>query len=268
MQQLHASILGNSPWLAGRVALVTAASREIGAAMANILAQAGAAVAIAHYGEAERAARHAEHIQSLGGQVAVFEANLADVRANQELVERCVATFGRLDILAANAGITLSAAFLDTSEATWDALFDLNVKGTFFAAQAAARHMIRQGDGGRIVFSSSVTGMVAAPGLAAYGIGKAALRHMATTLAIELGPYGITVNALGIGATLNERNLRDDPDYAEHWSRITPTGRVGLPEDVAKALLYLVSPGAAMINGHTLVIDGGWTALSPLPGER
>lgn len=247
-----------------KVALVTAASREIGAAMAEALAACGAAVLLSHYGEAARAAAVAERIAARGGRVDLVEADLRQVGACYALVEHAVATFGRLDILAANAGMTISRPFLETDEATWDTLLDLNLKGSFFTAQAAARQMIAQG-GGRIVFSSSVTGMRAIDGLAAYGITKAALRHMATTLASELGEDGITVNALGIGAILNERNLADDPDYAAHWSGVNPVGRVGLPEDVANALLFLVSPEAAMITGHTLVIDGGWTMRGKMP---
>jgi NAD(P)-dependent dehydrogenase (short-subunit alcohol dehydrogenase family) len=125
--------------------------------------------------------------------------------------------------------------------------------------------MIAQQSGGRIIFSASVTGVQAIPGLSAYGITKAALRHMAKTLACELGLYGITVNALGIGAIVNERNRNDDPEYEAHWGRVTPTGRVGLPTDVAQALLFLASPEAAHITGQTLIIDGGWTLTSPLP---
>jgi 3-oxoacyl-[acyl-carrier protein] reductase len=88
---------------------------------------------------------------------------------------------------------------------------------------------------------------------------------MATVLALELGPYGITVNALGIGATVNERNLRDDPEYESHWSDVIPTRQCGQPEDAAAALLYLLSPAAGMVNGHTLMIDGGWAAVGRVP---
>jgi 3-oxoacyl-[acyl-carrier protein] reductase len=125
--------------------------------------------------------------------------------------------------------------------------------------------MVEQGGGGRIVFSSSVTGTIAAANLSAYSVTKAGLTHMARVLALELGSHGITVNALGIGATVNERNLGDDPSYAEHWATVIPTGRVGEPRDVAAALLYLVSPAAAMVSGHTLTVDGGWSAVGLTP---
>ena len=256
--------------LSNKVAIVTGASREIGAAMAEALAGAGAAVLVAHYGEPELAGAVVGRIAAAGGRALAHDADLSSVAENQRMVERAVEAFGRLDILAANAGLTLWGTFLDTTEQAWDTLVNLNLKGSYFGAQAAARQMIAQGRGpdgygGRIVFSSSVTGVQAARNLSAYGITKAGLRHMARVLVPELGPHGITVNALGIGATLNERNLKIDPDYAEHWAGAIPLGRAIQPSDLASALLFLASPAAAMITGHTLMVDGGWTTLSPAP---
>jgi NAD(P)-dependent dehydrogenase (short-subunit alcohol dehydrogenase family) len=256
--------------LQNKVAIVTGASREIGAAMAMRLAAAGAAVLVNHYGEPERAKHVVDAIVAAGGQALTHEADLASVTENRALVARAVEAFGRLDIFVANAGLTIFKPFLETDEREWDTLANLNLKGSFFGAQAAALQMIAQGAapgtyGGRIVFSSSVTGVVAAPGLTAYGITKAGLRHMAVTLAAELGRYGITVNALGIGATVNERNLANDPLYAEHWASVIPMGRAIQPDDVAAALMFLVSPETQMVTGHTLLVEGGWTKLSPAP---
>ncbi len=251
--------------LHNKVAIVTGASREIGTAIAEHLAAAGGAVLVVHYGEPERAETVARRIREAGGRALAYEADLSSVAENQHMVAQAVETFGRLDILAANAGLTIATPFLETSEAHWDTVADLNMKGSFFGAQAAARQMIAQSGGGRIVFSSSVTGVQACRNLGAYGITKAALRHMAKVLAVELGAHRITVNALGIGATLNERNLRDDPEYEAHWDALVPAGRVGRPEDVAAALMFLISPAAELVTGHTLMIDGGWTMTSPLP---
>jgi NAD(P)-dependent dehydrogenase (short-subunit alcohol dehydrogenase family) len=258
--------------LQGKVAIVTGGSREIGAAMAEALAGAGAAVVIAHHAEPELAEVAVARIREAGGQAITEVADLSSVAENQRLVARAVEAFGRLDIFVANAGLTIWGPFLEVDEATWNTVVDLNLKGSFFGAQAAARQMVAQRAaapddpyGGRIVFSSSVTGVVALPNCSPYAVTKAGLRHMATVLALELGPYGITVNALGIGATVNARNLRDDPDYENHWAGVTPTGRCGQPEDAAAALLYLVSPEAHMVNGHTLMIDGGWTTVGRMP---
>ena len=258
--------------LQGKVAIVTGGSREIGIAMAEALAGAGAAVIIAHHAEPERAEVAVERIRAARGQALAVDADLSIVAENQRLVAQAVEAFGRLDIFVANAGLTIWGPFLETQEATWNTVVDLNLKGSFFGAQAAARQMVAQrakdpgnAYGGRIVFSSSVTGVVALPNCSPYAVTKAGLRHMATVLALELGSYGITVNALGIGATVNERNLRDDPEYESHWSDVIPTRQCGQPEDAAAALLYLLSPAAGMVNGHTLMIDGGWAAVGRVP---
>lgn len=259
--------------LRGEVALVTGADREIGAAMAIALAEAGAAVVLAHHDAAEAAEATAERIRRAGGRAATEAADLSRPAENRALVARAAACFGRLDVFVANAGITAWAPFLETDEAAWDAVTGLNLKGAFFGAQAAAAQMIAQGPRtgaggagrGRIVFSSSVAGVAALRDCAPYAVTKAGLRHLARVLALELGPHGITVNALGIGATLNARNLADDPDYEARWSAAIPTGCCGRPEDVAAALMFLVSPGAAMVSGHTLMLDGGWAGVGAVP---
>ena len=251
--------------LTGKVAVVTGASREIGAAMAEALATSGAGVVVAHHGEPERAGALVDRINAGGGTAVAVDGDLARISDNVALVDRAVRELGRVDIFVANAGLTSWAPFLEVDEPTWDTVVDLNLKGSYFGAQAAARQMVAQGDGGRIVFSSSVTGNRAIPNLSAYAVTKAGLQHMATALALELGKHGITVNALAIGATVNERNLSDDPAYAERWAEILPTGRVGHAEDVAGALTYLVSPEAAMVTGHTLTVDGGWTGMGRTP---
>ena len=234
--------------------------------MATALARTGPAVVVAHHAEPELAEAVVARIRADGGEAHAFDADLSTVAANRELVAFTLRELGRLDVLVANAGLTRWGPFLETTEETWDAVVDLNLKGSYFGAQAAAQQMALQGDGGRIVFSSSVTGVVASANLSAYSVTKAGLAHMARVLALELGPHRITVNALGIGATVNERNLRDDPDYAKHWATVIPAGRVGQPGDVAAALLYLVSTEAAMVSGHTLIVDGGWTAVGDVPG--
>lgn len=240
--------------------------------MAEELARLGAAVAIAHREAPELAAAVAARIRAAGGRAIEVDGDLALVDDNRRLVERTVGELGGLDVFVANAGLTRWAPFLDIDEETWDTVVDLNLKGSYFGAQAAARQMVTQraaapndAFGGRIVFSSSVTGRLAIAGLSAYAVTKAALMHLARVLALELGAHGITVNALAIGATVNERNLADDPDYAAHWAGVVPAGRAGTPGDVAAALAFLVSAEAALVTGHTLTVDGGWSGVGRTP---
>ena len=253
----------NKGALAEKAAIVTGASREIGAAMAEALAREGAAVLVAHFREPELAAATVARIRSNGGSALPHDCDGSIVSETQGLIARAVSEFGRLDIFVANAGLTLWAPFLEYTGAAWDTVMDLNLKGSFFGAQAAAQQMVRQNSGGAIVFSSSIAGARAIQHLSAYGVSKAGLQHMARCLALELGPHRINVNALGIGPTLNARNLKDDPDYDAHWGSVSPAGRAARPEDAARALLFLVAN--PYITGETLVVDGGWTIHSPAP---
>ena len=253
-----------------KAAIVTGTNREIGAAIVAGLAQAGFAVLAAHFGESDRVQVMLEKLRVQGFQVDSFEADLTVVENNQKLVGRALELWGRLDVFVGNAGLTVHVPFLETTENQWDTIVDLNLKASFFGAQAAAKAMLARDrnaghPGGRIVFSSSVTGIQAIPKLAAYGMTKAGLIHMAQTLGGELGRYGITVNALGIGATLNERNTQDNSSYESDWAGVIPVGRVGTPEDVAQAVVWLTSSAAGMVNGHTLMIDGGWSAAGRVP---
>ncbi len=249
--------------LTGRVAIVTGASREIGAAMATGLARRGAAVLVAHHDEPALADATVAAIVRTGGRALAHDCDCSRVDANAAMVARAVEAFGRLDLFVANAGLTSWGAFLDYTEEAWDTVADLNLKGSFFGAQAAARQMIAQRTPGAIVFSSSIAGVQAIPFLAAYGVTKAGLRHMARCLAVELGAHRITVNAIGIGPTLNARNLADDPDYDAHWGALLPAGRAARPDDIADALLYLAQ--SPYVTGETLMVDGGWTIRSPTP---
>ena len=167
--------------LIGKAAIVTGASREIGAAMAEALAREGAAVLVAHYREPELAEATVARIRSIGGMALPCDCDCSIVSEIRGMVARAVSEFGRLDIFVANAGLTLWAPFLEYTEAAWDTVMSLNLKGSFFGAQAAAQQMVKQGSGGSIVISSSVAGIQAIQYLSAYGISKAGLRHMART---------------------------------------------------------------------------------------
>jgi 3-oxoacyl-[acyl-carrier protein] reductase len=180
------------------------------------------------------------------------------------IVNEAFARFGQLDLAVANAGITTYGDFFEYSPESFQRLVSVNLQGSFFLAQFAARQMKAQGTGGRILFMSSVTGHQSHRHLATYGMTKAGLEMLARGLVLELAPHKITVNAIAPGATLTERTL-SDPAYLETWQRITPTGRPATVEDIAHAALFLLSPLSGQITGQTIVVDGGWTAVSPEP---
>jgi glucose 1-dehydrogenase len=182
----------------------------------------------------------------------------------QRMFADFVAKTGRLDIAIANAGITNYGEFLEFTPQAFDRLTGVNLRGSFFTAQTAAKIMIEKQISGRILLMSSVTGVQAFLNLAAYGMTKAAIRMLVRTTGLELGKYGITVNAIAPGATLTERTLQDDPNFEENWATVTPSGRASYVEDIVAAALFLTSQEAAQITGQTIVVDGGWTLRSPI----
>jgi glucose 1-dehydrogenase len=182
------------------------------------------------------------------------------------MVDTAVEKFGQLNIVIANAGITLFGDFMEYQPEAFYKVLHTNLGGSFFLAQAAARQIKKQETGGSILFMSSVTGHQAHKNLAAYGMTKAALEMLAKNLVVELSEFGITVNAIAPGATLTERTA-EDPEYKSTWSKITPLGKPAYPADIANAALFLVSGLATHVTGQSLVIDGGWTSVSPSPYE-
>jgi NAD(P)-dependent dehydrogenase (short-subunit alcohol dehydrogenase family) len=234
--------------LGGQVCLVTGAGRGIGAAVADALEEDGAVV--------ERGLRDATGTGGLQLDVT----DLAQVRA---AVDTVVERHGRLDVLVNNAGIgPPETPAEDVSVEDFDATVELNLKGTFFTSQAAGRAMIRQGSG-RIVNLSSQAGFVALPGESVYCMTKAAISHLTKCLAVEWGQHGITVNAVAptfIETPGTEPALSDPGFRADVEERIAALHRIGTPADVAGAVLFLASPAASLITGHTLMVDGGWTA--------
>lgn len=246
-----------------QVAIVTGAGQGIGLAICRQLAAAGVRVILNDIEEG-LAREAAGKIQKERGICIPFAGDASDVSFIEVMVDEAVKQFGSIDIVIANAGITLFGEFLNYTPEDLNTVMKVNLAGTFFLAQAAARRMKAQQTGGRILFMSSVTGHQAHKNLTAYGMTKAALEMLAKTLVVELSQYKITVNALAPGATLTERTVHD-ASYESTWSRITPTGRPATTDDIAHAALFLVSPQAGHITGQTLIIDGGWTSVSPSP---
>ena len=247
-----------------QVAVVTGAGEGIGYEIARQLVAQGADVLLNDL-DAEKANAAAATISEAGGRCEGVGGDVADVDTVRGLVEGAVSLFGRLDLAIANAGLTHWSPFLDYEPEDVRRVLDVNLGGSFFLAQAGARQMRRQGTGGRILLMSSVVGHQAIPSASVYATTKAGLEMLARTLVLELGPLGITINAIAPGATATPRTLADDPDHDAAWEKLTPTGRPAYPADIAQAALFFLSPAAEHITGQTLIVDGGWTALSPMP---
>ena len=248
----------------GSVAVVTGAGEGIGLEIARRLAAAGARVVLNDVDPA-KAREAAVGIAAEGGVCRALAGDASDPAHAAALVGEAVAAFGRVDLAVANAGFSLVSDFFATTQAEFDRVTGLNLRGSYFLAQAAARQMRAQGQGGRMLLLSSVCGHLAIKSMAAYGMSKAALEMLARALVPELSPHRITINTVAPGATLTPRNLETDLHYDKTWGSKIPLGRAASVEDIASAALFLLSPAAAHITGQSLVVDGGWTSVGDAP---
>ncbi len=245
--------------LEGKVAVVTGASRGLGQGMALALAEAGADVmAVDVIDSAETQTR----IRRITRQCEQVQIDLAAAGAPDEVVAATVGALGRLDILVNNAGIIRRAPFLEFSEKDWDDVMNLNIKAVFRLSQAAARQMVKQGTGGKIVSVASMLSFQGGIRVPSYTSSKSAVMGLTRLMACELGPMGINCNAIAPGymATDNTKPLRDDPERSKAIIERIPAGRWGVPEDLGGAVVFLASEASSYVNGYTIAVDGGWLA--------
>jgi len=251
--------------LSGKRALVTGAGMGIGQGIAVELAKQGATVAV-HYAHTEPDETVAE-IEKLGGKVVMVRSDLSKVSECERTVDEAAETLGGLDILVNNAGVTKALPFLDTDEETYDAVFDLNMKGYFFLARRAVPFMLEAG-GGSIVNITSIHGHAGFPRHAAYAATKGAINAFTRELAVELADRGVRVNAVGPGLIEVPRYF-DTPGYTtEFGNSLVPSGRIGHPKDIGPTAAFLASDAADFITGQILYVDGGTTARMGLWWEE
>ncbi len=245
--------------LEGRVAFVTGASSGIGWGIAQGLAEAGAHVVL-NARNKERLQLRRDELAAAGFGASIADFDVADHAAGEAAIERVVAERGRCDILVNNAGMPLRQPAIETKLADWQRILDVHLTAAFTLSQAAARHMIGRRSG-RIINIGSIMGAIARPSVSAYCAAKGALAALTRALAVELGPHGITVNAIAPGFIETEMtaSLVKDKAFYDYGCRRTPLGRWGIPADIAGPVLFLASGAAAYVNGAVLTVDGGMT---------
>jgi glucose 1-dehydrogenase len=253
-------VMSTSPKrLAGKTALITGGSRGIGHGLAIRFAHEGANVVINYAAAVGAAEETLAAVVAAGAKATLLQADVSSVPAVTALIDAAVREFGTVDILVNNAGVETHAPFWEVKEADYDHVMDVNVKGAFFAAQALTRHLRASGRPGRIINISSVHEDLAFPNFAAYCASKGAMRMLARTLAVELGPLGITINNIAPGAIETPINtaLLNDPVKLGSLLKQIPLGRLGQPGDVAGLAVFLASEDAGYVTGSTFVVDGG-----------
>ena len=242
--------------LVGKVALVTGGSRGIGRAIALKLAENGADVAINYAGNTAAAEEVKAAIEQMGRKALLIQCSVADTDGVQAMVNQVVKELGRLDILVNNAGITRDGLLMRMKEADWDDVMNTNLKGVYNCSKAVMRTMMKQ-NSGRIVNMASVVGEMGNAGQANYAAAKAGVIGFTKSLAKEVASRGITVNAIAPGFIATDMTSVLSDDQKAEMARTIPLGRAGQPEDVANAVLFLASEGAAYITGQVLNVDGG-----------
>jgi glucose 1-dehydrogenase len=248
--------------VAGKVALIAGAGGGIGGAAAEALAREGAALFCTDRDGAAAEAT-AARIRGAGGQAAVSALDVCDRVAVDAVVAAVVREFGRLDIVLESAGISHRLNFLEVDAETWERIIAVNLTGMFHVGQAAARQMARQSGGGSIINVTSQLAEVARPERAAYVASKGGARSLTHAMAVDLAPHGIRVNAIAPGPTLTglTRASYTDPEARRATEALIPLGRLGQPDDLAGAVLFLASDESRWVTGSTVTVDGGYLAI-------
>lgn len=242
----------------GKVAVVTGAGTGIGTGIAEAFANAGAAVTVAYYGSETGAEALVAKLTAAGKQAIAQRCDVRDHEQVQVLFDATIAAFARVDILVNNSGITDEQSLLEMTPEAWDKTLNINLRGTLFCTQRAAKEMIAQGGGGKIINLSSVHGFQSVPGYAHYEASKGGINMFTKAAAVDLARHDIQVNAIAPGAIEVERYFRTMPDYDRgRMASKIPAGRVGFPDDIAPLALFLASPGADYITGQIIWADGG-----------
>lgn len=242
--------------LSGRVALVTGGGAGLGATLCRTFAEAGAAVSVVGR-TADRVEATAAALRAGGGKAVAIEADLRDAAQVRQAVRRTAAELGRLDILVNNAGVYPHSSLLELPDEEWDDVMAVNLRGAFIATREAARVMIAQGSGGRVVNIASVDAVAPEPRFSHYDASKGGLVALTRSLALELGPHRITINAVGPGLIDGPGLDRYVPKRKAAFLAHVPLGTIGQPEEIADAVLFLASDLARWITGQTLYVDGG-----------
>src|SRR5215210_8932312 len=245
--------------LENKVAVVTGSSSGIEEAIALAFAREGAAVVVNYSRREDAAQKVLEKIEGAGGKGLVVGADVSDPKEVEAMIQQSTDAFGRLDIMVNNAGMERKMSFLETPFEVWQETIAVNLTGAWLGCQAAAKRMVAQGDGGRIINVSSVHEDLAMPTNSPYCAAKGGVRMLMRTIAVELAPHGITVNNIAPGAieTPINRNLDNHPKQREELLSEIPLGRIGQPEDVASLAVYLASDASSYSTGSTFVVDGG-----------
>lgn len=251
--------------LDNKVAIVTGANSGIGRAIALGLAKAGASVTIDYVTDPESAEALEQEINKLGEKTLMVDADVSQIADLQMLVQKTVETFGRLDIMVNNAGIETRTSVLDTTEKQYDKVMAVNLKGAFFGTQLAAKQMINQGGGGRIINISSVHEDWPMPGNTPYCCSKGGMRMLTRTAGVELAQHDITVVGVGPGAVATPINqsTMSDPEKLSRLNAAIPMGRVADPADIANLVVWLASDEAGYVTATTYFVDGGIMQSSP-----